>query len=110
MIHYIILPDRPDVQQNNQPSESRGGNEGSMNNAGEGIEEINYKQVAVAATDIKIPEEPGWSKHKRVPHKLADALNGCLCGEVLDSSLNGVLECKQAGCKTWWVSTVYYEH
>ncbi|KAF8218702.1 hypothetical protein L208DRAFT_1348342 [Tricholoma matsutake] len=46
-------------------------------------------------------EIPG-SKCKRVPHKLADALNGCLCGQVLDSSLNGVLECKQAGCETQW--------
>ncbi|KAF8229758.1 hypothetical protein L208DRAFT_1015434, partial [Tricholoma matsutake] len=31
-----------------------------------------------------------------------DALNGCLCRQVLDSSLNGVLKCKQAGCKTQW--------
>ncbi|KAF8223058.1 hypothetical protein L208DRAFT_1319003, partial [Tricholoma matsutake] len=31
-----------------------------------------------------------------------DALNGCLCRQVLDSSLNGVLECKQAGCETQW--------
>ncbi|KAF8234715.1 hypothetical protein L208DRAFT_1260489, partial [Tricholoma matsutake] len=29
-------------------------------------------------------------------------LNGCLCGQVLYSSLNGVLECKQAGCETQW--------
>ena len=64
-----------------------------MNNAGEGMGEINHIQVVVA-TEIKIPEELGWSKHKRVPCKLADALNGYLCGQVLDSSLNGVLECK----------------
>jgi hypothetical protein len=75
--------------------------EGSMNNA-------NHIQAA-AAMEIEIPEESGWSKRKRVPHKLADTLNGCLCGQVLDSSLNGVLECKQAGCETQWVSTVYYE-
>ena len=62
-----------------------------------------------AATEIEIPEESGRSKRKRVPRKLADALNGCLCGQVLDSSLNGVLECKQAGCETQWVSTAYYE-
>ena len=72
-----------------------------MNNA-------NHIQVAVAV-EIEIPEESGQSKHKRVARKLADALNGCLCGQVLDSSLNGVLECKQAGCKTQWVSTAYYE-
>ena len=58
-----------------------------MNNAGEGMGEINYIQAVVAATEIEIPEEPGQSKHKRVPCKLADALNGCLCGQVLDSSL-----------------------
>ena len=70
--------------------------------------EINHIQVAVA-TEIEIPEESGRSKRKRVPCKLADALNGCLCGQVLDSSLNGVLECKQAGCETQWVNTVYYK-
>ena len=79
-----------------------------MNNASEGTGEINHIQAAVA-TEIEIPEESGRSKCKRVPRKLADALNGCLCGQVLDSSLNGVLECKQAGCETQWVSTAYYE-
>ena len=81
-----------------------------MNNAGEGMGEINYIQAAAVAMEIEIPEEPGRLKRKRVPCKLADALNGCLCGQVLDSSLNGVLECKQAGYETRWVSTVYYEH
>ena len=79
-----------------------------MNNAGEGMGEINHIQVAVAM-EIEIPEESGRSKRKRVPCKLADALNGCLCGQVLNSSLNGVLECKQAGCETRWVNTVYYK-
>ena len=79
-----------------------------MNNAGEGMGEINHIQVAVTM-EIEIPEESGWSKRKRVPRKLADTLNGCLCGQVLDSSLNGVLECKQAGCETRWVSTAYYK-
>ncbi len=51
------------------------------------------------------PEESGRSKRKRIPRRLADALNGCLCGLVVDSSLSGVLECKQAGCETKWVST-----
>ena len=80
-----------------------------MNNAGEVMREINHIQVAVAM-EIEIPEESGRSKHKRVPCKLADALNGCLCGQVLNSSLNGVLECKQAGCETQWVSSAYYKH
>ena len=82
------------VRQNNQPSESSSGNEGStVNNA-------NHIQAAVVAIEIEIPEESGWLKHKRIPCKLADALNRCLCRQVLDSSMNGVLECKQAGCKT----------
>ena len=73
--------------QNNQPSESGGGNEGSLNNASdsEGMEETNHidsEAVMVAATEIKIPEESGRSKRRRVPHKHADALNGCLCGQV----------------------------
>ncbi|KAF8219240.1 hypothetical protein L208DRAFT_1342016, partial [Tricholoma matsutake] len=29
-------------------------------------------------------------------------LNGCLCGSVLSSSLNGVVKCRQAGCETQW--------
>ena len=80
-----------------------------MNNSSEGMGEINHIQVA-AATEITIPAESGRSKRKRVPRRLADALNGCLCGQVLDSSLNGVLKCKQAGCETQWVSMAYYEH
>ena len=56
-----------------------------MNNAGEGIGEINYIQAAAVAMEIEIPEEPGQSKRKRVLHKLADTLNRCLCGQVLDS-------------------------
>ena len=60
----------------------------------------------VVATEIgaEIPEESGRSKRKRVPRRLADALNGCLCGLVLDGSLSGVLKCKPAGCETQWVS------
>jgi len=59
-------------------------------------------RIAVPATDIgsEIAEESRRSKWKRVPQQLADALNGCLCGLVLDSSLSGVLKCKQAGCET----------
>ena len=65
--------------------------------------EITHIQAA-AATEIEIPEESGWSKRKRVPRKLADALNGCLCRQVLDSSLNGVLECKQAASILWYIT------
>jgi len=63
---------------------------------------------AAAATATEI-EESGQSKRKRVPCRLADALNGCLRGVILNSSSNGVLECKQAGCETQQVSTSYYE-
>ncbi|KAF8219280.1 hypothetical protein L208DRAFT_1341809, partial [Tricholoma matsutake] len=31
-----------------------------------------------------------------------DALNGCLCGSVLNSTMDGVLNCKQASCETQW--------
>ena len=50
-------------------------------------------------------EELGQSKRKRIPRQLADALNGCLCGLVLNASSSGALKCKQTGCETQWVST-----
>ncbi|KDR65944.1 hypothetical protein GALMADRAFT_81352, partial [Galerina marginata CBS 339.88] len=28
--------------------------------------------------------------------------DGCLCGSVLDGSMDGVLRCKQMGCETEW--------
>ncbi|KAF8173645.1 hypothetical protein BJ912DRAFT_859210, partial [Pholiota molesta] len=31
-----------------------------------------------------------------------DALNGCLCGQVLDSTLEGIVRCKVSGCETQW--------
>jgi len=76
-----------------------GGEKQTMN-----VNEVNHP----SATEIgsETPGESGWSKRKRVPQQLADALNGCLCGLVLDRSTNGVLECKQAGCETQWVSTL----
>jgi phosphopantothenoylcysteine synthetase/decarboxylase len=51
-------------------------------------------------------QELGWSKRKRIPRRLANALNGCLCGLVLNGSSSGALKCKQAGCETQWVSNV----
>jgi hypothetical protein len=53
-------------------------------------------------------EELGRSKRKRIPRRLADALNGCLCGLVLNGSSSGALKCKQLGCETQWVSTLYW--
>jgi len=59
----------------------------------------------ILATEIsEIPEDSGRSKRKRVLQRVADALNGCLCGTVLNGSSSGVLQCKQAGCETQWVS------
>ncbi|KAF8227847.1 hypothetical protein L208DRAFT_1404914 [Tricholoma matsutake] len=40
---------------------------------------------------------------KKISRKLADTLNGCLCRQVLDSSLNGVLGCKQV-----YMSSIIY--
>jgi len=70
--------------------------------------EVNH----MVATGIEaiIPEESGRSKRKRIPQLLADTLNGCLCRLVLNSSLNGILKCRQAGCETQWVSTLCCEH
>ncbi|KAF8240474.1 hypothetical protein L208DRAFT_1233138, partial [Tricholoma matsutake] len=31
-----------------------------------------------------------------------DTLNGCLCGSVLNSTMDGILNCKQASCETQW--------
>lgn len=46
-------------------------------------------------------------KRKRIQRKLA--LDGCLCGSVLNGSMSGVLRCKHTGCETQWVSRVYFE-
>ena len=91
-------------------TESSGRNEGSVSNASQGVDEINYMQAVVAtATEIEIPKESGWSKCKRIPQKLTDTLNGCLCGLILNSSMKEVLKCKQAGCEAQCVSTSCYE-
>ena len=45
-------------------------------------------------------DEAGHPKWKRVPRQMPDALNGCLCGIVVVSQSNGVLECKKLGCET----------
>jgi len=39
---------------------------------------------APAETRSEIAEEPGRSKRKIVVRRVADALNGCLCGSVLE--------------------------
>ena len=65
----------------------------------------NFSLAMAAEIRSEILEEFRQSKCKRVPQKLEDALNGCLCGLVLNCSSNGILMCKQAGCETQWVSS-----
>jgi len=85
----------------------------STANISSGVAAISFNEVNhIAATGIEaiIPEELGRSKCKRIPRQLADTLNGCLCGLVLNSSLNGILKCRQASCETQWVSTLHCGH
>ncbi|KAF8237667.1 hypothetical protein L208DRAFT_1388833, partial [Tricholoma matsutake] len=45
-----------------------------------------------ATTEFQaVPKESGWSKRKRILQQLGDALNGCLCGSVLNSTMDGIL-------------------
>ena len=44
------------------------------------------------------------TKRKRI--RRAMELNGCYCGNVLSSSMAGVVECKRTGCETQWVSRI----
>jgi len=62
--------------------------------------------TVVTSNDTTV-EVPGHPKCRKAPRQQdIDALNGCLCGEVLQPSSNGVLKCKQAGCDT--ISDVYH--
>ena len=70
----------------------------------EGVMAIEVNLVLGTRIGIEIAEESGRSKRKRIPRRLEDALNGCLCGLVLNSSSSGVLRCKQAGCETQWAT------
>ena len=93
----------------NETTESGGENRVNTANAstGVGVTSSNEENHISAATEPEIPEESGWLRRKRVLRQLADALNRCLCGLVLDGSSGGVLRCKQAGCETQWVSMLY---
>ncbi len=96
------------TEQNNKTTENGSEKEGSVNakSLDAGTTSSNVVNHALG-TEIcsEIPEESGRPKRKRVPRQLVDALNGCLCGSVLNSSLSGIVKCKQAGCETQWVST-----
>ena len=55
------------------------------------------------AVEGRPSDEVGRSKWKHVPRQMPDALDGCLCGIVVDSQSDSVLECKKLGCETQWV-------
>ena len=101
------------TEQNNKTTENGGEKEGSTNVTSLEVSTATSSNLNVVnhapETEIgfEIREELGRPKRKRVPRQHADALNGCLCGAVLDSSLSGVIKCKQAGCETQWVSTSF---
>jgi hypothetical protein len=63
--------------------------------------------VAASTENAAIVEETGQSKRKWVPRKhVLNTLNGCLCGEVVDSlkmPSNAIIKCKELGCETEWV-------
>ena len=74
----------------------------SVNEADEGTRADSQNSLVC---EVVVEEISGWSKRKRVRRE-ADALNGCLCGKVLDDLTDGVLKCNQAGCETQWVSYI----
>ena len=46
-------------------------------------------------------------RRKRAPRHIG-ALNGCLCGMVINLNVNSsaAIECKQPGCETRWVCSI----
>jgi hypothetical protein len=83
------------TEQNNKTTENGSEKEGSVNATSLEVGMMSSNVVNhTLETEIgsEIPEELGWPKRKRVPQQLADTLNGCLCGSVLDSSLSGVVK------------------
>ena len=61
--------------------------------------------VEVSDAESEVGETTRWPKWKHTSQKLV--LDGCLCGSVLDGSMDGVLRCKQIGCETEWVGGAY---
>jgi hypothetical protein len=53
-------------------------------------------------------ENSGCGRHKRAPHQIG-ALNGCLCGIVVDPNVNlgDAIQCRQAGCENHWVCFIF---
>ena len=50
-----------------------------------------------------------WSMRKQARDHIIDKLNlnSCLCGSVVDPSMDGVIKCKWTFCETQWVSTKF---
>ena len=69
---------------------------------GDNSSACNVGDAVIAANGHRPLDEAGCSKWKRVPRQMPDALNGCLCGMVVDSQSDGVLKCKKLGCEMQW--------
>lgn len=56
--------------------------------------------------DPEIIKKAGRSTRRRERGHIVDELNlnVCLCGSVVDSSMEGVAKCKRPSCETQWVS------
>lgn len=52
-------------------------------------------------------ETSGSNRRKRSPHQIG-ALNSCLCGMVVNLSVdsNRAIKCWQSGCKIQWVCSI----
>jgi hypothetical protein len=89
--HEIMRADSPNFEQ--RSGDSRLGNSSSS---------VIDSEVPVVA--VTVEEISGRLRRKRFSRREADALNGCLCGQVLDNLTAGVLKCNQPDCETQWVS------
>jgi hypothetical protein len=76
------------------------------NKQNDGMTDTSMEKKDDEVNHIVETQELGQSKRKRIPRRRADALNGCLCGLVLNGLSSWALKCKQAGCETQWVSNV----
>lgn len=52
---------------------------------------------------VKTEEPLGIKQWRMRAQKAVDALNGCLCGEVVSATSEGTIKCKFIGCETQWV-------
>jgi len=65
--------------------------------------------VATVLSTTESLGELGCTKRKWMPRKQqANELNSCLCGDVIELFMEGVLKCKQAGCETEWITICFF--